>query len=66
MQEIVDKNTFLIIKDFAMKQIDEYNVLAIELIEYLGNDKPRQEQIDLMEYLVTKVMKATVTLSPDA
>jgi hypothetical protein len=36
---------------------DEYNVLAIELIEYLGNDKPAQEQIDLVEYLVSKALK---------
>ncbi len=35
---------------------DEYNVLAIELIEYLGNDKPAQEQIDLVEFLVSKAL----------
>ena len=29
-----------------MKEIDKYNILAIELIEYLGNDKPSQKQID--------------------
>lgn len=39
-----------------MEHIDEYNFLAIELIEYLGNDKPMQEQIDLVEYLVSKAM----------
>lgn len=41
-----------------MEHLDQYNILAIELIEYLGNDKPAQEQIDLVEYLVSNVMTA--------
>lgn len=43
-----------------MDHLDQYNMLAIELIEYLGNDKPAQEQIDVVEYLVTKAMLTTI------
>ncbi len=42
-----------------MDHLDQYNMLAIELIEYLGNDKPAQAQIDLVEYLVTKAISDT-------
>lgn len=36
--------------------LDQCNILAIEVIEFLGNDNPAQEQIDLVEYLVSKAM----------
>ena len=39
-----------------MEHLDQYNILAIELIEYLGNDNPEQEQIDLIEYLISKAI----------
>jgi hypothetical protein len=42
-----------------MEQIDQLNLLAIELIEYLGNEKPAQEQIDFMEYLVSNAIDST-------
>jgi hypothetical protein len=40
-----------------MVEIDQYNILAIELIEFLGNDKPSQGQIDLVEYLLSAAMR---------
>jgi hypothetical protein len=40
-----------------MEELDQYNILAIELIEYLGNNTPAQEQIDLVEYLVQLSLK---------
>lgn len=50
-----------------MEKIDQYNnMLAIELIEYLGNDKPAQEQIDLVEYLVSNAMTAQRSKPPSA
>jgi len=36
--------------------LDKCNMLAIEVIEFLGNEKPEQEQIDLVEYLVCNAM----------
>lgn len=41
-----------------MEHYDQLNALAIELIEFLGNDKPAQEQIDLVEYLVSHAMES--------
>lgn len=40
-----------------MERLDQNNFLALELIEYLGNDKPAQEQIDLVEYLISNAMQ---------
>jgi len=39
-----------------MEHLDQFNILAIELIEFLGNKKPKQEQIDLVEYLVARAI----------
>lgn len=39
-----------------MEQYDQLNAFAIELIEYLGNNQPLQEQIDLVEFLVSNAM----------
>lgn len=36
--------------------LDQCNILAIEVIEFLGNNKPAQDQIDLVEYLVSNAM----------
>lgn len=40
-----------------MERLDQNNFLAIELIEYLGNDKPAQEQIDIVEYLISHALE---------